>query len=43
MLIGPRPYPEPEKVRLSEKHDIEPQDEIAVTEPNSNVQDNEEA
>ncbi len=43
MLIGPRPYPEPEKIRLSEKHDIEPQDEIAVTEPNSNVQDNEEA
>ncbi|HLT93765.1 MAG TPA: ATP-dependent zinc metalloprotease FtsH [Membranihabitans sp.] len=34
MLIGARPYPEPEKVRLAEKYDIEPQDELAVSESN---------
>lgn len=42
LLIGPRPYPEPEKVRLAEKPTVEPQDEMAVSESNSNTEESEE-
>lgn len=42
-LIGPRPYPEPEKVRLATKHDVEPQEEMAVPESNSNEEETKDA
>lgn len=42
-LIGPRPYPEPEKVRLATKHDVEPQEEMAVSESNSNEEETKDA
>src|SRR5690606_27780163 len=42
-LVGPRPYPEPEKVRLATKHDVEPQEEMAVSESNSNEEETKDA
>lgn len=42
-LIGPRPYPEPEKVRLASKPDVEPEEELAVTESTTGPEENEDA
>lgn len=41
-LIGPRPYPEPEKVRLANKPDVDPQEELVVTEPETGSEEPEE-
>ena len=44
-LIGPRPYPEPEKVRLAEKFVVEPEaeDELAVSESSPSPEESEES
>ncbi len=43
-LIGPRPYPEPKKIRLGTKTDINPveEEEVAVNEPATEDEENEE-